>query len=309
MTPAEAAVVLREARKWASEGLLPRESLATVEARYGAVADGTSAGGRSGAIALLGLGGALLGAAVIGLLVVLGVSPGLRAYALIASAAGWLAVGMAMARRSPTEGLADALLVAALVDVIGAGAASMGERSIPALAASLLSPFLFWWFRDRRLVPTAAGFAFYPLTAIAAATVLSSTSRLAAAVYAIAGVAWLVAALVLGKALRSPWRNEVLATASLGVATCAIAFSHGVLSMTSSTKVELAVGVAMGVLFATGLVAREKGLIFGAGLMLVIDALVFAFDLGGYLTGVILLVLLAAAVLWRAARRSPAASV
>jgi hypothetical protein len=54
--------------------------------------------------------------------------------------------------------------------------------------------------------------------------------------------------------------------------------------------------------FAVGLAAREKGLIFGAGLVLVVDALVFAFDIGGYFTGVVLLLAIAGAILWKATK-------
>jgi hypothetical protein len=301
VTPGEARIVLQEARRWADEGLIGRDVLSSLEARYGDTAAGASPAG-FGAVVLFGVGGTLLGGAGIAAVELLGFSSTWKAYLFALFAAAFAALGLtAASRRIHSEGLSDALLVAAIIHGLAASVTSLDrEARIPALACAALPAVLFWKRRHRRLVPAASSIAFFPAVAGGIQAVFSNFPWISSMLYGAATVSFLAMTLALGKRLAAPWRMEVLGIAALGAASAALVVSQNMLHLSSSRSHELFLGAVMTGVLALGLTTREKGLSVAAGAVLVVDVVTYAFDVGGLFTGVVLLILLALIALAKA---------
>lgn len=302
MDPREAELVLREARAWAAEGLLAAESLATIEARYSAdAARAPRDDERLATLALYGVGGALLGAAAIALVVFLELDGSAVPYSFLALAVAFVAAGFGVSYGLKNESLADALMVAGLV-ATGAMAAS-GVEWVPFLAplALVAAPLLLGARRERRLVPFVASLEFY---AGAAATIAAYDLQedLATWTFLAMAAAWLAFVLGIGRMIAARWRPEALAVATIGLVPGVVMFSIEILSLDFTGSAELVLGAVMLAILWAGIALKERGMVVGAAAVIAVDAIVYAFDIGGVLTGVGVLVVTAAVMLWQAER-------
>lgn len=302
MDPREAEVVLREARAWAAEGLLPAASLATVESRYAPVAArATPEDERLATLALYGVGGALLGAAAIALVVFLELDGAVVPYSFLALAAAFTAAGFAVSIGMRNESLADALFVAGLVST-GAMAGS-GAEWVPFLSplGLVAAPILLGLRRERRLVPFVAALEFY-VGAVATLTAYDLVAEVASTTFLVLAAAWLAFVFGFGRMIAARWRAEALAVATIGLTPGVVMFTLEVLALDFRGAAELVLGAVMiGVLWA-GIASKEKGMVVGAAAVIAVDAIVYAFDIGGVITGVGVLVATAAVMLWQGER-------
>ena len=122
-----------------------------------------------------------------------------------------------------------------------------------------------------------------------------------------AGIVWPLAQLTLLAVVlaleRAVHDEDRVAPAAVGVVALALGFLAllvDTLEVASSERAELALGGAMLAVLVAGLLLRHRGIVVGAAVALCVDAIVFAFDLGGFLTGTGILVALAAALAWQA---------
>ena len=308
-------LVLKEARSWSKEGLLPVASLAVLETRYAPKAGEAPASLGIGALALFALGGALIGAALITFVTVTNMSPGSASMILTAAGFPLAAFGFWLHRRNrSTSGVEEVLLVAGCVALGAALMAAplefggypttvlMGTIVVFVGVAMAVLPF---GLRSRSAAPTLAVVLFAVATYRFLTLVepqggfffdeLGTKSQLAwlALLAAMAACVW-----VFGNA---PWRPLALGAAIvLLVAPLALFFGDG-LGLQSELG-ELAVGLAFGAILAIALWQRERTAILASALVIAGDAVVFGFDAGGAGLGVVVLLAVAAGLVALAVR-------
>lgn len=292
-----------EARAWADEGLIPSESLPGIEERYAAVIrdDEPSLAMRT----FYAIGGVLLGAAVFALFAVLQ-SEGLIAQT---QAAAWLlflaaaivlgAIGAGLVLSGRME-VGDAVLLAALLPAVAlAGPEAPGTEALALLAPLAAGGVLVW--RRHRVEPALGGLlgleVALPLAlgehlrlSEATGTMLWFLGALAIA----AGVVWLARGLA--------WRPAGVAVATGGLCIGIVAAIAENLPLATEGATAAVVGVAFLAVLFLALSLREVAALFVAGHALVIDAVVFAFQLGGPVWGLVALVVLAGGMFATAGR-------
>lgn len=289
MRASEAQVVLREARRWRADGILSAEQLATIESRYTATAAREEVGGTSGI--LQALGGLVLGAAAIALIVFLDLPEDVaRTWGLLAAVAALAAAGAALA--ATRQPFADAALVASLVPLVFAAMGS-NDNVLCLVAAFVLPPAIGVWRRDVTFVPPLAAVAFAAASGIALASwfqdsftltyaTLMALAAAAAGWYASRGrVAWEVA--------------SGLLVVALAVSVIMFYFDYDL--DLGNGGAELVVGAVLLVAVGLGVAFLRRGVLVGATGGLAIDAVVFAFDVGGLLFGVLTLLAVSGALL------------
>ncbi|MEK6975040.1 MAG: hypothetical protein AABY18_01695 [Candidatus Thermoplasmatota archaeon] len=306
----EAKLAVELARQWASEKLMPPASLAVLESRYAADARDDPDRESFGSGVLYGLGGILLGAAAFALLVLLDDN---GIIADVTQTAPWLllAWGLACAggafaldlvARKPRLG--DALHIAALVAITASGFPRPDELPLGFLAMAYAGAIL-WYRRSRFLVP------FLALVAVNVALASILFGRVARVAdeeiaftiwfaYAVVQMPALVAAARLAK---WPWPTFSLAAATLLLAGSFLGWYFDAvdeLVQGFDGDVEVYLAVLMGATLAGGLVLREKGLVLASALVIAIDSVVFAFDVGEIIGGLIAILAVAGLLIWQA---------
>lgn len=306
----DARIAIDLARQWAREGLLPPESLAAIEARHAADAVEDPDRESFGASVLYGLGGVLLGCAVFAFLVLLqdnagwdfqrveDVSPWLfLAWGIVCSAA---AFSVDLVAKRPRLG--DALHVAALVAVTASGFPRADELYLGFLAVAFAAGITYYR-RARFMVP------FLAIVALNAAVASILFGRIGASgdtdvaftiwfAYALVQVAILTAA---SRMTQWPWPTFTLAAATLLLAGSFIGFWSDMVEWRPfDGHLEVFLALLMGATLAIGLVLREKGLVLASALVIAIDAVVFAFDVGEVIGGLLAILAVAGLLIWQA---------
>jgi len=300
----EAERLVQKAREWAAKGLIPEASVPRIEDEYREALDQEPEASVA-AQALYGVGGALLGAAAIALVVLLEPGEDVAGWALfgLALALGAFGVGLALLTRQ--QDLADALFTGALVAAVFAGllvldlfGGAPDGQAITTLTA-LGSLALVWARGDRGLVPGVATAAFFVASGMALSLLLDQEDAWSTA-WLLVGLVYTASVAVLGRRLGRRWRAPVLGLCTFGVGAAVLVFTGTVLDPRLKGAYELVLGAVQLALLGAGLALREKGLVVGAALIVAIDAIVFAFDVGGLALGLSVLLATAALVLWQA---------
>lgn len=306
----EAQQAVELARQWAREGLLPPASLQAIEQRYAADVVDDPDRESFGSGVLYALGGVLLGCAVFAFLVLLqdnaqwdyrrveAVSPWLFLAWGIVCAGGAFAVDL-LAKKPR---LGDALHVAALVAVTASGFPRADELFLGFIAVAFAAGITAYR-RTRFMVP------FLAVVALNAAIASILFGRIGANGdediaftlwfgYGVAQVAILTAA---ARMTRWPWPTFTLAAATLLLAGSFVGFWSDMVEWRPfDGLLEVMLAVLMGATLATGLVLREKGLVLASALVIAIDAVVFAFDVGEVIGGLVAILAVAGLLIWQA---------
>lgn len=285
----EARLILREAEAWQTEGLITPAQRAALATRYAPAAQSGEAGAMS--LVLQALGGLVLGAAAIALIVFVEPEENSIHLWLLGSAFVLAAAGAALvALRGP---FGDAALVAALVPATWAGV-----RANLSLASLLLPPLfplaVALWRRGVPFVPPLAAISFAVATGISLAA-FATSGEWSLTYLTVVVAAALAAGWYAGRA-RGGWdaaSGLLVVAVALGVVFFYFDYD---LSLGDGAP-ELMVGAAMAIALALAVPFRRRGALIGATVALAVDAVVFAFDVGGLLFGVLTLLAVAGALL------------
>lgn len=308
----DARFALDLARQWTSEGLMPPTSLAALQARHGGDTVADPEAESFGAGVLYALGGILLGSAVFALMVLL-IDNGVIADQDSEEIAPWLflawgvvcsagAFAIDLVARKPR--LADAFHIAALVAVTASGFPN-ADDSFLGFAAMAFAAGILWYRRTRFMV------SFLALTALNVALVSILFGRVGQgvddeAVFTIwfwFAVAQLPLLAVASRLTKWPWPTFSLAAATLLLAGTFLGYYFEVLEEILpgfDGDAEVYVAFLMGAVLAAGLYLREKGMVLAAALAIAIDAVVFAFDVGDLIGGLLALLVVAGLLIWQA---------
>ena len=296
-------LLLREIDAWREEGILDERQHATLRARY----EGQDAGARRSGFAadwLQLVGGLLLGAALVALVAYVvgfdGSDATRRSLALLGLGAVSLlaAIVLHIARGADKPGLVDALLAAALVPA----AVSAPSANEPALR----------WIAALALVPPLAALALRrgrsPVTALATVGfALASFFTIGDEIFSSSAGArpflWETLLLAYG-ALLLAWRREGWTSVSLALLVLPLALALVAMlnsaDVDGSHAIELWMGAYLGAILGLGVALGQRGLVAGAAAGLTIDAVVFAADLGGALSALLVLAALGGLLVWQA---------
>lgn len=278
-----------EARRWHQAGLVTAEAHARIQQEYETHLStrlDRSDGASYGALALYGAAGALLGAACL-VLVGLGDFGRGDPYVLLALGALLGAGGGAAYRLASRRELGDALVVAALVPWTAAPFPDEALRPFLSLFA-LAAPVVLLAFRRSLLPLLAATVAFTVAAAMASFEWTGDIDRFATSLWFGLSVVWLAGLVLLARVDENgphPWVDPVLTIATAALVAPTIGVLYDVVDLSDSEAVELALGAVQLAWIFLGLAIRQRGLVIGGAAVLTVDALVFAFDVGGLLLG------------------------
>jgi hypothetical protein len=329
--------ILRELDAWLADGLITSEQHARLRARIEAqraaalppradaalgiahpiAPDAPAAAGtrgeRRGAMAvdwLQFVGGLLLGAALVALVAYLVPANSARTNtdtprALLLFGLGVFAIGvgiaayMALSRQGRAPGLGDAAMAAGLVP-LSISAFGLVDAKLQWLAylAALAPVAVHVVRRGQGPLAVLAGAAFALITFAASEFGLFSGNAKDPGAYV-----WLGALLAYG-AFMLTTRRETWTTVTLGLYVAPLAGSFArILSdsgIADSRTIELLMGAFLAAILGVGVLLQNRGLVAGAAAGLTIDAVVFAFDLGGPLPALVLLLVLGGLLVWQA---------
>lgn len=304
-SPEFARELVLEAEGWVEEGVVSREQADRLRARYApllsrpgryAAHDRATDRATGGLLAefLYALAGVLVGAATL-VLIAVGLdmtdSPG-----LFAAAGGLLlAAGVLVHLRTARPLVADALLAAGLVPLTVASFPG-GDDLFGALAM-VAALALLLWRRDVTFLPSLAVVAF---SVGAAATFFELFEQGENTAWFLAQASLLVGVVASDRLLRGADSALAASLAVGGVVFAFVLFLDEQAPALSSEGVELALGLLMLGVLAAGVALRHRGLAVGAAIVLGVDAIVFAFDVGGVLLGTGILLALAGLLVWQA---------
>lgn len=302
---------LELARQWTREGLMPAASLAALEARH-AKGDLPDDPDREtfGASVLYALGGVLLGAAVFALLMLLtenGVltpqsSEDVAPWLFLAWGALCFGAALLLDRLARKPRLGDALHVAALVAVTASGVPNADDLPLGFLAAAFALA-VAGYRRDRFMVPFLAIVALN----VSVAVILFSRfgrfgeERVAFTLWFLYAILQVVGLAVASKRTTWPWPTFTLAAATgLLAGTFVGWWSDNVDWRPFDGTIEVVLALLMGATLAAGLWLREKGMVLAAALAVAIDSIVFAFDVGELVGGLVAILAVAGLLIWQA---------
>lgn len=293
----------REVPSWVDEDIVDREQAQAILERYELGPADTPEASASWARTLLyATSAVLLGAAGIALVFV-GIDPDPVQPSLAAVGAGFLAAGLGLHVLQPERDLlVDALLAAALAPLAVATfdpSVSTGNTLAYGLPSLGLSLAYLVTRREQPFLPTLAVLGF---TASAGGTAFNALDGAADG-----GLAWAAAQLVLlaallgiDRGLRESEATTPVALAVLAFAGSLIPFLFETVELDSAESVELSLGAAMVAVLGLGVAVEHRGLLMGAAVALGVDAIAFAFTVGGVWLGIGVLVTLAVALIWQA---------
>lgn len=284
---------------WIQEGIVTDEQAQRLLDRYHADAshpvDDEEEGWASHL--LYGTAGALLGAAALAFILV-GLDPAEARWPLLLSGGALLGVGVALDLVLPVRRLlAQASMAASLIPMAASvmdQGFELGMWATMAVAAGLIV-----WQHRSRFVPAFSVVAYAVASGAGTFELVSDGAQ----------AAWLwfamIAALGVGTVLvdRLLRDEDGVTPVALAVGALAISllpvFLQGV-DIQDSENVELALGGVMALVMTAGLGLKHRGVVVGAAVVLTIDAVVFAFDVGGAFLGTGVLLALAAVMVWQA---------
>lgn len=300
-------VILEELRRWRAEGAIDAHTARALEARYQAEgpAPAAAAPRKSGFAtgALQFVGGLLLGAAVVALVIFLDVDDDVAPWLMLLLGASAAGVGLALHASMPErEGLGEALLSAGLIPIVVAAVFSLDGSESPDLFLGLLA--------------AAAAVAAHALRKGRGPSVIVAGAGFTVASFAVADfqlffgepnlgrrLLWLAALLgYLGLLLA--WRRETWSTVGLalfvGPLVMGFLFVLEGFGVHDTVAIELLLGGWLALLLGVGIWLGNRGLVTGAAAGLTIDAIAFAFELGGPGTAVVVLLALGGLLVWQA---------
>jgi hypothetical protein len=194
--------------------------------------------------------------------------------------------------------------VASLVAVTASGVPD-ADRLYLGFVAMAFAAGILWYRRARFLVPFLALVALN----VAVATVLfgrvarNVDQDTAFALWFWYAVAQLPILVVASRKTRWPWPTFSLSAATLLLAGTFLGYYFDVLDEVLPDfdgAAEAYVAVLMGAVLGVGLALREKGMVLASALAIAIDAVVFAFDVGNLVGGLIALLVVAGLLIWQA---------
>jgi hypothetical protein len=291
-----------EAEGWVADGLVTAEQVDALLARY---ADASSPGGEARSVsvitsALYATAGILIGASSVALVYV--EHEWRHSTGSLLGAAVLLAVTAAVLRSSRPRAwlLADAGFVGALVPL--SFAPLVQDQQLAASVAALVLPVaLVVWRRGSPFVVPLGVIAASIGGGCAANAWFPHAARSAYAAWAVLQLALVVGVVVLDRSLK---KRESTTAGALAVVAAAISLLVYLLDANildgGSRAVETELGLAMLAMTIAGGVVRHRGVVIGAGAVLGMDAIAFAFDVGGILTGTIALAATAGLLVWQA---------
>lgn len=289
--PRDARLILQQLRMWEAEGLVSGEQAQSLRERYHDLAEMPEqrAGPHPGVVVLQALGGLVLGAAVIAFTIFLDPGTDADPWLFLAFGIPLLAGGIAASWRG--HELGDIAIGAGLVPLTFA--AIEADANALFYVVPLIAPIVAAGLRiDSLYVPPLCALAFATGSGIATfALDWDASSWLGLLV--LASIASLAPAQLRAK---GAWHA---ASAALVVAVAiAAALTYFDLNMDWGTGgTEVFVALFMGTALAVGIFMRHRGLILGAAIALAVDAIIFAFDVGGPIGGTLTLLLVAAAII------------
>ncbi|HEX2021512.1 MAG TPA: hypothetical protein VHH36_02285 [Candidatus Thermoplasmatota archaeon] len=268
-------------------------------------------GGRGGfaMVALQLVGGLLLGAALIAFVVFLGLRDATAAWAMLLFGILPLGVGVGLhllarggdERLQARDGLIEALFAAGLVPIAGSPTAI--DTGVPQLklvgllaAAICAASYLLRRGRGPSALLAGGGYSFAILATLMPGLFGSAN---AADAYLLWGLL-----LAFGGVLLY-FRHEAWTSFGLGlyVGPLCLAFFivvHEVWQLEGDLALQGAFAVYLGLLLGVGILLGDRGLVAGSAAGLTIDAVAFAFELGGAGTAVVFLLILGGLLVWQA---------
>lgn len=294
----EARTRLDAAREWEAKGMFKPGAFTHIEKSLADIADEPSLAMQS----FYAIGGVLLGAATAALYALLeindliGDAPTTAWLFFLIWAIVLLGAGLGTSMTAQKE-LGDALLLAGLVPTtILLGPTPPLHEALIATAAVLAFGVLALR-REAYLLPVVS----LALACVAVPVLIFRV--LPWDLFGDNDVAtwfWLLAALgiwgmmaIWNRVARPQWDDEgaAITTVALGIAWVMTVFE--VFDIQTDGVSEIVIGLGLGALIGAGVLLKERGIIFTAGIGLTIDAIAFAFNVGGPTVGLITLLLLA----------------
>jgi hypothetical protein len=293
-------LVLGEARRWVDLGLIDAQALPRIEALYGG-----DPGPGFVQLVLLDLAGAVLGAAIIALVsVVLRLNGGSAALTLGALGTGALAAGGAAAAWGGRPAWADTLLTAGAIAYafMAFPDPQVGKAlAILALLGGLALPFL--GHRQGAVgalgaaLFMAAGFAFMMRWFASPGFIFDQPTRAGATLYLLLAAAYLGGLGYARQRLGRQWPGATGVAALAFVVPLGFFLDAVVLrGNVPQGSIQILIAVGEGLLLAAGFGLRDRALVVGASIGVAGAAVAFAFDVGGPVLGVVVLLLVAAAL-------------
>lgn len=321
MDPEEARIVLRWARHYAARGHIPPEGLAAIAAdcqAATATAQAPPTAGERQGVSLSQvmhvLGGMLLAAAAIAAVLLLadtGMGPnnGLQAWLLAAMGTAGAATGIGILATSRNRDLADAFLVAALACFAVMAFPDEATARVLAplgMALTLAIPLV----RRGRAAAGLAAIAFHVTLFRTIHTFFAEPAFIFDDISDAGLAIWLAAAgLHLGASFAAsrlgwPWLTPSAAVGAIGLVLPFVWFVLSVVRPATGAAffdefggAEILLALVEGALVGLALRYRDGPLLVCAALVISVDAIVFAFHVGGLQLGVAALLAVAAAVL------------
>lgn len=293
MRRSEARVALEAARDWHHRGMFKQGAFEQLKRELGPIAAEGSPG--LAMQALYSVGGLMLGAAtaaLFGLLrlnEVIGDTEGTAWLFFALFAVLLLGVGVVLLFVGQQD-LGDALLLAGVVPA----AITLGPQ--PPTDALWMLPALVGlglvFGRHRGYVLPVVGLALTLVTLPVA--LFRSLQEEPASIWWLLGAVSAWAGVLTWNRIRAPsWSDEAAAATTLAVAGAWLGFTFTVIEPSFDAGYEVVLGLALLVLLAVGILTRQRGVVFASAAALTVDAIVFAFDIGGPTTGLVVLLALA----------------
>lgn len=305
----DARLALDLARQWNREGLLPASSLPQIESRYAEDARDDPARETFGSSVLYALGGVLLGAAVFAFLILLEqngfVSDSERVAPWLFAAWGLVCLGAAIGvdLGLHKSALSESFYVASLVAMTAAGFPRGHE--LPVIFVSLAFALgVLAYRRLRFMLPTLALIAFnVAFAGLVWIRIERTSDEAAVTTWFLFALAQLATLTFVAQRTKWPWPSFGLASATLLLAGTFVAFyldvGHDILSPFDG-DIEVFLALLMGLVMAAGFVLREKGAVLSSALVIAIDSIVFAFDVGELVGGLIAILAVSGLLIWQA---------
>ncbi len=307
----EARTALRLAREWKDEGILPESSLTALEERYGAAAAKAETE-PFGTTILYGLGGILLGSAVLALFVLLlendiisdrssdEVAPWM--FLAWGAVCGGAAFAFDKVLRKPAVG--DAFHAAALVAVTAAAFPKADDWPLWLLSMAY-GLAITAYRRTRFMVPLLGLVAFNVAAAAFVWGYLErrQTEEIAFGSWFAIAALQMVALAAVGRLRRQSWSGTALGLSTLLMAGTFLGYYFDAIDEKVADfqgDAEIFLAALMGAAMAAGLALREKGMVVAAALVIAIDAIVFSFDVGEVIGGLVSILAVAGLLIWQA---------
>lgn len=289
---------------WVDEGIIEEEQGQAILERHEAGGPDRSTDRDWASSLLYATAGILLGAAALALVLV-GIDPEEPLGWLLAAGGLLAGTGLVLDRVLPGRRLlGEAVLGASLVPLAVASGDGSGDWLLLSAAAGLGVPAAYLvWKREQAFLPTLSVVGFAVAAFISSWSIANEAgwSDGTASVLAATLVLVLLAGVVLvDRVLRAEDAVVPAALATTALAIGLVPFLLEGMELQESETVELALGGLMLIVFFLGLALKHRGMVIGASTAVALDAIVFAFDVGGVWLGVGTLLGLAAVLVWQA---------